>query len=181
MENTEANADATNLESASVSRSQYIRDMGEVIGGDRPYVHPNWLEEQHQRCLQQAEQLFNQTKTATDPEIRKKDLSELREGLEDAYENFKQQNEIKTHATRTPAALLSVLVVAYLLAKVLDVIGFTTVAFLLNVVTFFFLVLALTWLLVPYTEGHRNISNSINELADFIWDYMLCVVYTRAA
>ena len=143
-----------------------------VVGGDQPYMHPDQIEEEHLRCLQSAERLFHQTKKMGGPEFSKQYSEQLHKELEVAYENFRKHNEAKNvfSAARTPAVLFTIVVTAYVVAGILAVFGFETVASLLNMVMVVFLLLMLTWLYVRYTGQHRNVSLIIDHVADAVWD-----------
>ncbi|XP_041351145.1 atlastin-1-like [Gigantopelta aegis] len=173
------------MEAIYQSKRLYVQEMKKLVGGDNPYMPPDQLAEEHNRCLKDAEQLFNETEMVGGQEFRRNYLNQLHREIDQEYDNFKKLNEIKNttsiHATRTPAVLFTVMVAAYLVAKILGWCGFTLLANVLYVIAFIFTVLLLIWVLVPYTGGHKTVSAVIDLLADLIWDYMLCYIYTRAS
>ncbi|XP_041353452.1 atlastin-2-like [Gigantopelta aegis] len=179
----QATAEANNLAAVSNSKNKYIKEMEEVIGGDQPYMHPDQVEKEHTQCLQRAERLFFQTKKMGGPEFSKRYSDQLREELDEAFENFKKHNEAKNvfSAARTPAVLFTVMVASYMMAGIVGMLGIESLANLLNLVMFVFLVLMLTWVYVRYTGEHRNVSTVIDQVADLIWDKILSQIYTTAA
>lgn len=106
------------------------------------------------------------------PEFSQTYEDKLKEDLTETYENYAKHNESKNifSAARTPAVLFTVVVACYFVSGILGMIGLETLANLVNLLMILFLVLLVTWLYTRYTGEHRNISLTIDQLADILWD-----------
>ena len=62
------------------------------------------------------------------------------------------------------------MMVFYVAASVLGLIGITSLANLANLGMFIFLALLVTWLYVRYSGEHRQLGVHIDQLADLLWE-----------
>ena len=88
------------------------------------------------------------------------------------YGNFCKHNDGKNlfSAARTPAVLFTVMVVFYIGAAVMGLVGLESIANLCNLLMFVFLILLLTWFYIRYSGQHRQLAIHIDQLADILWD-----------
>ncbi|KAK3597413.1 hypothetical protein CHS0354_040147 [Potamilus streckersoni] len=177
----QATAEANNLAAVSSAKILYSREMEEVCGGDKPYLHESHLEAEHRRIKEKALSHFRSARKMGGPEFSKAFAEQLEVEVDEQYENFCKHNESKNifSAARTPAVLFTVMMVAYILAGLLSLVGLESVASLLNFVLFVFLILLCTWLYVHYSGEHRNIAIQIDQIAGHIWNHFLSPVYAH--
>ncbi|XP_076441989.1 atlastin-2-like isoform X2 [Babylonia areolata] len=179
----QATAEANNLAAVASAKNLYSKDMEEVCGGEKPYFHPDSLEREHQRCQQRCLDLFHSTRKMGGPEFSQTFEDQLQEEINTMYENFCKHNESKNlfSAARTPAVLFTCMVVLYMAASVLGLIGLQSLANLANLTMFVFLLLLATWLYARYSGEQRQLASHIDQLADILWENVLCQVYTKLA
>nr|KAG5710728.1 hypothetical protein BaRGS_035130 [Batillaria attramentaria] len=179
----QATAEANNLTAVANAKNQYSKEMEEICGGQKPYLHPDSLDREHLRCLDRAIDLFHSTRKMGGPEFSKKFEDQLQEEIATMYENFLKHNESKNlfSAARTPAVLFSMVVSFYVVAAVFGLIGIESLANVANLCMFIFLILMATWFYVRYSGEHRHISQHIDQLADILWEHALSGLYTKMA
>ncbi|KAK7103242.1 atlastin-2-like isoform X3 [Littorina saxatilis] len=179
----QATAEANNLAAVANGKNQYSKEMEEVCGGEKPYLHPDRLEQDHARCLERCMDLFHNTRKMGGPEFSRAYEEQLQEEVETLYDNYKKHNEGKNlfSAARTPAVLFSVMVIFYVLSAALGIIGLESLANLANLGMFVFLILMVTWFYIRYSGEHRQLAMHIDQLAEVLWDNMLSQVYAKLA
>ncbi|XP_048734491.1 atlastin-2-like [Ostrea edulis] len=177
----QATAEANNLAAVSTAKTDYSKRMESVCGGDKPYLHPERLEEDHLRCKQSAIDVFKSTRKMGGPEFSKQYLEQLEVAIEEQYENFQKHNEGKNifSSARTPAVLFTVMAFSYVMSGVFGLVGIESFANLLNLVLGLFLILLVIWMYVRYSGEHRGVGQHIDQIAEFIWDKGLSQVYMQ--
>ncbi|XP_045174527.1 atlastin-2-like [Mercenaria mercenaria] len=177
----QATAEANNLAAVSAARSQYIKDMEEVCGGDKAYIHPNELEKEHQRCLRLALDTFKTTKKMGGPEFSHTFEEQLRNEALNQFENFQKQNESKNifSAARTPAVLFTVMIGCYMIGGVFSVIGLESIANIFNFSMIIFLMMLSSWFYIQYSGEYRSLAIQIDQIATVIWDHALAPIYAQ--
>ncbi|XP_062577328.1 atlastin-2-like [Saccostrea cucullata] len=177
----QATAEANNLAAVSTAKTEYCKRMENVCGGDKPYLHPERLEEDHFRCRQGAIDVFKSTRKMGGPEFSKQYLEQLEAEIEEQYENFKKHNEGKNifSSARTPAVLFTVMAFSYVMSGVFGLVGIESLANLLNLVLGLFLILLVIWIYVRYSGEHRGVGQHIDQIAEFIWDKGLSQLYMQ--
>ncbi|KAK3094150.1 hypothetical protein FSP39_024734 [Pinctada imbricata] len=177
----QATAEANNLAAVSSSKSLYSRLMEEVCGGEKPYLHPEHLDTEHQKCRQKCVDTFCSTRKMGGSQFSKQYQEQLETEIDELYENFKKHNEGKNIfvSARTPAVLFTVMAIAYIFSGVFGLVGAESFANLLNVILVLFLVLLCTWIYVRYSGEHRGVGQTIDQIAETIWDKALNQAYTQ--
>ncbi|XP_033734970.1 atlastin-2-like [Pecten maximus] len=177
----QATAEANNLAAVSSAKSLYQKEMENICGGDKPFLHPDVLERDHQRCLEKALSTFTSTRKMGGPEFSKPYGDQLEKELLEMYDNYKKHNDGKNifSSARTPAVLFTVMAIAYVFSGVFALIGLDYFANLMNLVLFMFLMLLCTWMYVRYSGEQRMLGEHIDYIAEVIWDKALAQVYTK--
>ncbi|KAL4238639.1 putative RING-H2 finger protein [Mactra antiquata] len=177
----QATAEANNLAAVSTARSQYVRDMEEVCGGDKAYIHPTELDKEHQRCLRQALDTFKSARKMGGPEFSSGYAEQLTNEIYDQFENFQKHNESKNifSAARTPAVLFTVMIVAYMTSGVFSVIGLESIANVFNFTMIIFLMFLISWFYIQYSGEYRTLAIQIDQIATVIWDQALAPLYAQ--
>ncbi len=117
-------------------------------------------------------QLFKSTRKMGGAEFSQSYAERLESEIVELYENFCKHNESKNifAAARTPAVFFALLVVCYVLAGVLGILGLETLANVINLVMGLCVVMLATWVYVRYSGEYREVGVHIDHVADFIWD-----------
>lgn len=179
----QATAEANNLAAVANAKSLYSKDMELVCGGEKPYLHPDALEHEHQRCWLRAMDLFHATRKMGGPEFSQAYQDQLQEEIATMHESFCKHNEGKNllSAARTPAVLFGTVVIFYVLSTFLGLLGLESLASLANLGVLGFLLLMGVWVFVRYSGEHRDLAIHIDQLADILWEHVLSRAYTKLA
>ncbi|XP_064603962.1 atlastin-2-like isoform X2 [Liolophura sinensis] len=175
----QATAEANNLAAVANAKTLYNKLMEEACGGDKPYLHPEYMQKEHQKSNQNALQMFRSSRKMGGPEFSQTYEERLQEELQEAYESFQKHNESKNifSAARTPAVLFTMMVVSYLVSGVFGFVGLESLANLVNMVLGVFLILLVSWLYVRYSGEYRELGLHIDQLADTLWEKAVSPVY----
>lgn len=151
----------------------------QVCGGDKPYMSPDMLMQEHQRCKEGSSKQFTSTRKMGGLEFSQAYSEQLDEEMQQLYENFMKHNESKNvfAAARTPAVLFVVMSACYILAGIFTIFGMDPIAGLLNLVMVVALVMLSTWAYVRYSGDYREVGVNIDKLADFIWEHVSAKTY----
>ncbi|KAH3853548.1 atlastin-2-like isoform X2 [Dreissena polymorpha] len=177
----QATAEANNLAAVSTARSLYIHKMEEICGGDKAYIHPHELEQEHLRCVQNAIETFKSTRKMGGPEFSQSYLDKLRSEMTEQFENFQRHNESKNifSAARTPAVLFTVMIGCYMISGVFSVIGLESIANIFNFTMILFLILMSAWFYIQYSGEYRQLAIQIDQIATYVWDLALAPLYAQ--
>ena len=115
--------------------------------------------------------LFKTTRKMGGAEFSQAYGEKLEGELLELYENFIKHNESKNifAAARTPAVFFALMVICYILAGVLGILGLETFANVVNLLMGVALVMLITWAYVRYSGEHREVGVHIDQVADIIW------------
>lgn len=143
-----------------------------MCGGEKPYIGPDHLEREHNRLKEHCMKLFNSTRKMGGSEFSQAYAERLESEILELYENFIKHNESKNifAAARTPAVFFALMVVCYILAGLLGILGLETFANLVNMMMGVSLVMLITWAYIRYSGEHREIGVHIDQVAEGIWD-----------
>lgn len=131
-----ATAEANNLTAVAMAKELYIKQMEEVCGGERPYLKTNQLEAEHYKIRDKAIEKFRAKRKMGGEEFSKKYCESLELDIEEAFQNFKANNESKNifKAARTPAVFLVIVVTTYILSGIFGLVGLYVVANFANLI-----------------------------------------------
>lgn len=171
----QATAEANNLSAVATAKEQYIRDMEEFCGGDKPYVGPDILKEKHENALSSSLEFFDSKRKMGGPEFSLPYRTRLEEELIQEYERFVANNDSKNvfAAARTPAVFLSLMVVCYIIAGLFGILGLESLANLFNLFMGINLVVVGTWAYIRYSGEYRDVGSHIDSGAEMIWEGVL--------
>ena len=60
----------------------------QICGGDKPYLHPDTLQVEHDRCMEMCLDLFHSTRKMGGPEFCRAYEEQLKEDLTESFANF---------------------------------------------------------------------------------------------
>jgi len=106
-------------------------------------------------------------------------LIKLESDISDIFNQLKSQNESKNlfKSARTPAVLIAVMIFFYMVSGIFGLIGLYSLAGVANMLMGVAIITLATWAYVRYSGSHDNIGQSIDQLANVLWDKMMKPLY----
>lgn len=181
----EATAEANNLASLSESKEIYMRGMEDVCGTEKPYVNEQVLEMEHLRIRDSALEVFNTRRKMGGEEYCLNYRKKLEQEVDEAFENFKGQNENKNifKAANTPITLIAIAMICYVFSQIFGLFGgimypFANVLNLILMITFIMLGI---WSYCKYTGNFSEIGASIDQVTIVVYDSALQPAFAKMA
>lgn len=91
----EATAEANNLAAVATAKDSYLSSMEELCGGDRPYINPKTLEQDHTKFKAESIEGFDKTPKMGGKEYSQVYREKLLQEIDVAFEHFEAQNKSK--------------------------------------------------------------------------------------
>ncbi|XP_078086322.1 atlastin-2-like isoform X4 [Mustelus asterias] len=178
----QATAEANNLAAVAGAKDVYTKAMEMFCGGDKPYIAPTDLEQQHQTLKAASIKQFRSIKKMGGEEFCQRYQEQLEHEMEENYANFIKHNDSKNifYAARTPATLFAVMFTMYIISGVTGFIGLDSIASLCNLVMGIALISLCTWAYTKYSGEFREFGAIIDQVAETIWEQVLCKLFTSA-
>uniref|UniRef100_A0A0K0DKH0 GB1/RHD3-type G domain-containing protein n=1 Tax=Angiostrongylus cantonensis TaxID=6313 RepID=A0A0K0DKH0_ANGCA len=163
-----ATAEANNLAAVASARALYQREMEEICGGDTPYMSTSELLEQHQLCKNDAIREFRNTRKMGGVEYSIQFLDKLDE---ESYESYLKMNNGKNlfKSMRTPAVLVSLMIVDYICQEFCQMIGLDFLAGLFSSVLVIVIGALTVWAYARYSGTLREASGWVDDAVTFLW------------
>jgi len=174
-----ATAEANNLAAVAKAKSKYTRDMEDICGGEMSYMHPDALEKEHNRLMEESMKCFNQTAKMGGAAFSKKYSHQLNEEILELWEHFQKHNESKNvfSAARTPGTLFASIVLLYLTSSFLGLVGAYSLANMFTILLYTDMILLTIWAYVRFSGEYRDAGLYIDYTADFMWDVGVVPTY----
>ncbi|PAA74570.1 hypothetical protein BOX15_Mlig015865g1, partial [Macrostomum lignano] len=174
-----ATAEANNLAAVAASRTVYTGLMEEVCGGERPYVAPDKLLDEHRRCVDDSLVWFRKLRKMGGPEFSAQYEEQLSLDCDEAFEMYRAHNQSKNVyvGMRTLSVLFSALLLCYFLAGFLDFIGLDPLANLCTWMVWVLIVALITWCYVRHSGNYLDLGHHIDAFANLLWDKIGCPLY----
>lgn len=171
----QATAEANNLAAVATAKDNYVKEMEQVCGGDKPYLGPDKLLQEHQRCLYLSTSIFKSTRKMGGSDFSQSYLDKLSAEVEELYENFVKHNDSKNifAAARTPAVFFAVMSICYIISGLFNCLGLESLATFFNLAMGVALLCLCVWAYVRYSGEHRELGVHIDTAADTIWEKVL--------
>ncbi|WKY06407.1 hypothetical protein Q1695_006530 [Nippostrongylus brasiliensis] len=166
-----ATAEANNLAAVASSRALYQREMEEICGGDTPYMSTNELLEQHQMCKNDAIREFRNARKMGGVEYSVQFLEKLEEEIEESYESYLKMNNGKNlfKSMRTPAVLVSLMIIDYICQEFCQMIGLDFFAGLFSSILVIVIGALTVWAYARYSGTLREASGWVDDAVTFLW------------
>ncbi|KRZ06287.1 Atlastin, partial [Trichinella zimbabwensis] len=170
-----ATAEANNLAAVSCCRATYCRGMEEKCGGDTPYLSSAMLEAEHVENRKVAIEQFKKTRKMGGELFSKVFLEKLEADIDECFDSYQKVNNGKQlfSSFRTPIAMIITLAVLYIFQQVFLFTGLSCFASLCSTAVGLIFITVITWCYSRSTGNLREISQSIDELADNLWQNFL--------
>ncbi|VIO86499.1 Uncharacterized protein BM_BM6820 [Brugia malayi] len=166
-----ATAEANNLAAVSTSKAHYVRRMEDVCGGDAPYMSSADLAAEHERCYKEAIKLFKATRKMGGAEFSEQFLERLDIDIEEQYESFIKVNNSKNlfKSMRTPAVLVTFMIVDYVLQEFFQLIGLDIIAGLFSAALCIAVVSLGIWAYSRYSGNLREVGVMVDDAVTWAW------------
>ncbi|GCB66098.1 hypothetical protein scyTo_0014954, partial [Scyliorhinus torazame] len=171
----QATAEANNLAAVAGAKDVYAKAMEMFCGGDKPYIAPTDLEQQHLTLKEASIKQFRSIKKMGGEEFSRRYQEQLEQEMDENYANFVKYNDSKNifYAARTPATLFAVMFTMYIISGVTGFIGLNSIASLCNLVMGIALISLCTWAYTKYSGEFREFGAIIDQVAETIWEQVL--------
>ncbi|XP_007892554.1 atlastin-2 isoform X3 [Callorhinchus milii] len=168
----QATAEANNLAAVAGAKDVYSKSMEQFCGGDKPYIAPADLEQQHLTLKESSVAQFRSVKKMGGEDFCQRYQEQLEREIEENYANFVKHNDSKNifYAARTPATLFAVMFTMYIISGVTGFIGLDSIASLCNLVMGIALISLCTWAYTKYSGEFREFGTIIDHVAETIWE-----------
>uniref|UniRef100_UPI00398E54E2 atlastin-2 isoform X2 n=1 Tax=Pristiophorus japonicus TaxID=55135 RepID=UPI00398E54E2 len=183
----QATAEANNLAAVAGAKDVYNKAMELFCGGDKPYIAPADLQQQHLTLKEASIKQFRSIKKMGGEEFCQRYQEQLEQEMDENYANFVKHNDSKNifYAARTPATLFAVMFTMYIISGVTGFIGLNSIASLCNLVMGLALISLCTWAYTKYSGEFREFGTIIDQVAETIWEQrspkkVLCKLFTSA-
>lgn len=175
----QATAEANNLSAVTKSRELYFESMNEVCGGNCPFVSPKVLEDKHHEFLQLSLDSFDSTRKMGGDEFSAQYREKLTADLTEGYENYVKSNAAKNvfRNVRTPAVFFTFGSIFYILYGLFDFLYLTSLSSLCFILVVSSLIFISTWSVVQFTGHYSEVGQSLELVADFLWESFLRGIY----
>ncbi|KAJ6609196.1 hypothetical protein lerEdw1_015244, partial [Lerista edwardsae] len=166
----QATAEANNLAAVAAAKDLYYSNMEKICGGDKPFVAPEVLGEQHKEQSTRAVQHFQRIKKMGGSEFSQAYEEQLRKEIAELFQDFAKHNQSKNifNTFRTPAIVLSLIMALYLASGVTGFVGLDVAAQLCNLVVGLLFTTLLVWGYIRYSGQYREVGVIIDGIADFL-------------
>uniref|UniRef100_A0A8C8VP82 Atlastin GTPase 2 n=1 Tax=Pelusios castaneus TaxID=367368 RepID=A0A8C8VP82_9SAUR len=171
----QATAEANNLAAVAGAKDTYNKGMEQVCGGEKPYIAPADLEQQHQDFKESAVKQFRAVKKMGGEEFCRRYQDQLEAEIDEIYANCRKHNDGKNifYAARTPATLFAVMFAMYIISGLTGFLGMNSIATFCNLLMGLALVSLCTWAYVKYSGEFREVGTAIDQIAEALWEQVL--------
>ncbi|KAK2191936.1 hypothetical protein NP493_42g07044 [Ridgeia piscesae] len=167
-----ATAEANNLAAVAGAKHAYVKEMEQIVGGDKPYIGPELFRREHERCKTYVLRLFASTRKMGSSAFCQIYLERLNGEIEELAESLSKHNDSKNifAAARTPAVLFVIMTICYVVSGVFGVAGIETASNFISLVMCTALAALFMWGYVRYSGNYREIGMQIDSVTDVIWE-----------
>nr|CAD2201623.1 unnamed protein product [Meloidogyne enterolobii] len=177
-----ATAEANNLAAVASAKAVYSKEMEEVCGGDTPFMSSAELNQHHERCRASALLSFNSAKKMGGPELTSQFREKLEEDIKSANEAFIRVNNSKNlfKSVKTPAVLVSFMVVCYIFQEFFQLLGLFMVASVFSLILTIVIALLVTWTYSRYSGHLRDAQKTIDTFVNFVHGNFILPTFATA-
>uniref|UniRef100_A0A7E4ZT60 GB1/RHD3-type G domain-containing protein n=1 Tax=Panagrellus redivivus TaxID=6233 RepID=A0A7E4ZT60_PANRE len=171
----QATAEANNLAAVASAKALYTRNMEEICGGDAAYLNTETLQAEHNRCLNDAVQLFKKTRKMGGTEFSIVFLERLDEDINEQYKHFVKVNNGKNlfKSMRTPAVLVFLMIADYVFQEFFQFIGLDSVAGIFTSIFTLVAVALCLWAYARYSGNARDVAAFVDQAVNWLWENCL--------
>lgn len=137
-----------------------------------PYLAPNELDNRHNLLRISALELFHKTRKMGGEHFSHEYATRLEQEIDESFENYVKLNDSKNifNAARTPAVLITVIIISYLLSSCFNSVGLSSFTRMCNMTVWMGIIMMLVWFYIRFTGEFREFGARLDHLAELIWD-----------
>merc|ERR1712215_625135 len=167
--------EANNVVSMAAAREVYEEKMEELVGGEKPYISPQEIEEHHFRVADLAMDEFDRMKKMGGEEYTSKYREQLREEIEETYHQYKAHNESKNimNVAGTPLTLAFIWICLYLLSQVAALLFFGPVVAMAQYLQLATVITGSAWGLTKYSGKYPAVGVAVDGLTGRVWEMVV--------
>ncbi|XP_071962979.1 atlastin-2-like [Antedon mediterranea] len=176
-----ATAEANNLSAVANAKDDYVNQMEEICGGDKPYLNPDDLEKRHATVKSIVLERFWAVpkmggKTFSEPFAEQLELE-----IMERYDQYIKHNDSKNlfNMARTPITFLTLMVIMYIASGFFGIIGIYPLSNMANLILGISLLLTGLWGYVKFTGTYTDVGVKIDFIAEKIWIQVLGPLYQK--
>ncbi|PAV64808.1 hypothetical protein WR25_01040 [Diploscapter pachys] len=166
-----ATAEANNFAAVAKAKAVYQRMMEEVCGGETPYMSTAELNDEHEKCKNEAVREFRNTRKLGGVEFSIQFLDKLESDLADSYEHFLKVNNGKNlfKSMRTPAVLVSLMIGDYIFQEFFQMLGLNGIAGIFSSILVIVIGALSIWAYSRYSGSLREVASWIDDAVTYVW------------
>lgn len=151
---------------------EYNHLMEDVVGGEKPYLSEEQLNEKHEALKEVALSSFRDVKKMGGEVYSKQFEEKLLEQIEESFEHYQAQNASKNifAAARTPAVLFALMVCCYVVSGLFELVGIGSLSSLMNWCLGIAILMLIVWAYVRFSGQYREIGQYIDTFVNTIWE-----------
>ncbi|XP_033126667.1 atlastin-2-like [Anneissia japonica] len=177
-----ATAEANNLSAVAKAKADYIQQMEEICGGDKPYLNPVDLEKRHANVKDIVLERFWAIPKMGGKSFTEPFADQLELEIMEHFDQYVKHNDSKNlfNIARTPITLLIVMIIMYISSAVFGIFGIYSLSNMANLILGLSLLLICAWGYVKYSGTYPNVGVQIDGIAEKIWVQILGPMYKKA-
>ncbi|CAK1547516.1 unnamed protein product [Leptosia nina] len=177
-----ATAEANNLSALSESRDVYEYLMEEVVGGSKPYLDQNSLEQQHERAKNKALHAFQAKRKMGGTDLESTYQDRLVKEIDEQYVQYRANNDAKKllNFTGTPMILGSLVLLGLLLSFVGDNLGIRILVVIGQIIAVGAILTLGVWIYSRITGEMREIGVTIDRIMDEVRNVVMMKAVSSA-
>ncbi|KAL7021389.1 hypothetical protein ACKWTF_011856 [Chironomus riparius] len=174
-----ATAEANNLNAVAAAKDIYSQHMDDICGGKSPYQKPQYLEVEHVRAREKAVYHFVSKRKMGGEEFSEIYKQQLVDFVEDAFINYKEQNESKNifKAAQTPGVFLAVALITYIMSGIFALLALETFCNFMTLIMAINIIALCIWSYIRYSGEFVDVGMKLDSFAENIWEYCLKPFY----
>ncbi|KAL3320650.1 Atlastin-3, partial [Cichlidogyrus casuarinus] len=171
----EATAEANNISLVQSCRDHYLEAMNKICGPGRPYVNTPDVENAHLKYKLEALTQFEKKPKMGSKEYCRQHMTKLTEAIDSLGDDFHKSNADKNvlKNMKTPACLILVMIVAYVLTGITELVGLSPITRLLLMPFYLCLLSLITWLILSYAGQAPGVIEVINQATDQFFNLVM--------
>jgi len=167
--------EANNVVSMATARELYEEHLEELVGGDKPYLNAQDIEEHHLRISDLAMEEFDKMKKMGGEEYSSKYREQLRDEIEETFSQYKAHNESKNimNIAGTPLTLAFIWIFLYLLSQVAALVLLGPIVAVAQYLQLATVLTASAWGYTKYSGKYPAVGVAVDGWTSRVWELVV--------
>jgi len=167
--------EANNVVCMIAARELFEEKMEELVGGDKPYVNAQAIEEHYLHSTELALEEFGKVKKMGGEEHSKRYREQLLAEIDETYRQYKAHNDSKNimNIAGTPITLAFVWISLYLFSQVAAILLLGPLVSLIYYIQLATVITASAWGYSKYSGNYTTVSLAIDRITSRIWEALV--------